>query len=92
VGGGKSVTVGKALAVAQPQGALIQYAVENQKMAAIGNEESLIIDPGARTFDWLVARGTRLVQKQSYSLDRGMSDILRTIADEMTKSLGIRFR
>ena len=66
IGGGKAVTVGKALAVAQPQGALVHYASEHQKMATIGNELSLIIDPGSRTFDWLVARGMRLVQKQSY--------------------------
>ena len=67
VGGSKTVTVAKAMAVAQPQGALVHYASEHQKMATIGNEQSLIIDPGSRTFDWLVARGMRLVQKQSYS-------------------------
>ena len=64
IGGSKVVTVGKAMAVAQPQGALAQFASEHQKMAIIGNEQSLIIDPGSRTFDWLVARGMRLVQKQ----------------------------
>ena len=92
VGAGKTVTVAKVLAVAQPQGALVQFATENQKMDAIGREESLIIDPGARTFDWLVARGTRLVQKQSHSLNRGMSDVLRTLALEISKSTGVQFR
>jgi hypothetical protein len=55
----------------------VHYASEHQKMAEIGHEQSLIIDPGSRTFDWLVARGMRLVQKQSYSFNRGMSDVLR---------------
>jgi plasmid segregation protein ParM len=55
IGGGKAVTVGKAMAVAQPQGALVHYASEHQKMATIGSEQSLIIDPGSRTFDWLPA-------------------------------------
>jgi plasmid segregation protein ParM len=41
IGGGKAVTVGKALAVPQPQGALVHYASEHQKMAIIGNEQSL---------------------------------------------------
>jgi len=91
IGDGKFVTVGKALAVAQPQGALVQYATEQQKMATIGYEESLIIDPGARTFDWLVARRTRLVQKQSNSLLRGMSDILQAIADELSDAAGVKF-
>ena len=80
IGNKKVVTVGKAMAVPQPQGALVHYAFEHQKMATIGNEQSLIIDPGSRTFDWLVARGMRLVQKQSYSFNRGMSDVLRLLA------------
>ena len=92
IGGGKSVTVCKALAVAQPQGALVHYASEHQKMATIGNEQSLIIDPGSRTFDWLVARGMRLVQKQSYSFNRGMSDVLRLLAAEITKDIGSPYR
>lgn len=92
VGGGKSVTVGKAMAVAQPQGALVHYASEHQKMATIGTEQSLVIDPGSRTFDWLVARGMRLVQKQSYSFNRGMSDVLRLLAAEITKDIGSPYR
>lgn len=92
IGGGKTVTVGKALAVAQPQGALVHYASEHEKMAVIGNEQSLIIDPGSRTFDWLVARGMRLVQKQSYSFNRGMSDVLRLLAAEITKDIGSLYR
>ena len=92
IGGGKAVTVDKALAVAQPQGALVHYASEHQKMAVIGHEQSLIIDPGSRTFDWLVARGMRLVQKQSYSFNRGMSDVLRLLAAEITKDIGSPYR
>jgi plasmid segregation protein ParM len=92
IGGGKTVTVGKALAVAQPQGALVHYASEHKKMATIGSEQSLIIDPGSRTFDWLVARGMRLVQKQSHSFTRGMSDVLRILAAEITKSIGSPYR
>jgi plasmid segregation protein ParM len=92
LGGGKTVTVGKAHVVAQPQGALVHYASEHQKMATIGSEQSLIIDPGSRTFDWLVARGMRLVQKQSYSFNRGMSDVLRLLAAEITKDIGSPYR
>jgi plasmid segregation protein ParM len=88
VGGGRTVTVGKALAVAQPQGALVHYACEHKRMTTIGNEQSLIIDPGSRTFDWIVARGMRMVQKQSHSLNRGMSDVFRLLARDITKSIG----
>jgi plasmid segregation protein ParM len=88
IAAGRTLTVGKALAVAQPQGALVHYAAEHEKMASIGTEQSLVIDPGSRTFDWLVCRGMRLVQKQSHSINRGMSDVLRLMAAEISKDIG----
>lgn len=60
VGGGKTVMVRKALAMAQPHGALIDYAAQHGRVAEMQEEHSLVIDPGSRTFDWLVARGMRL--------------------------------
>ena len=92
IGGGKTVTVAKAMAVAQPQGALVHNAAEHKKMATIGTEQSLVIDPGSRTFDWLVTRGMRLVQKQSHSINRGMSDVLRLLAAEISKDVGSPYR
>jgi len=71
---------------------MAHYASVHKKMATIGNEHSLIIDPGSRTFDWLVARGMRQVQKQSHSFNRGMSDVLRLIAAEITKDIGSPYR
>jgi plasmid segregation protein ParM len=92
IGNGKAVTVSKAMAVAQPQGALVAFAAEHGKMDVIDRELSLIIDPGSRTFDWLVARGMRLVNKQSSSFNRGMSDVLRLLAAEISKSIGAPYR
>lgn len=88
VGDGRRVLIRKALVVAQPQGALVHYAAQHGKLDAIGQEQSLIIDPGARTFDWLVARGMRLVQKQSHSLNRGVFDVLQVIATEISAEIG----
>jgi plasmid segregation protein ParM len=92
LGGGRVVTVARAMAVAQPQGALVHYAAEHERMATIGNELSLVIDPGARTFDWLVTRGMRLVQKQSSSINRGLADVLRLLAAEISKDIGSPYR
>lgn len=92
VGNGRKVVVAKAMAVAQPQGALVHYASVHRKMTEIGQQRSLIIDPGSRTFDWLVAQGTRLVQKQSHSINRGMSDVLRLLAHAITKEIGTPYR
>ena len=88
VGGGKVVTVRKALAMAQPNGALIDYATQNDKVEAMEQEHSLVIDPGSRTFDWLVARGMKLSHKQSHSVDRGVSNILQLIADDVSLEIG----
>lgn len=88
IGGGKSVVVKKALAVAQPQGALVDFAWQHQKSATIEREQSLIIDPGSRTFDWLVARGMRLVQNKSHSVNRGVMDMLHAIAAEISTEIG----
>ena len=92
VGGGKTVIVKKARAVAQPQGALVYYASQHQKLKTIDQEHSLVIDPGARTFDWLVAKGMRLVQKKSHSINRGMFDILQAIATEISQDIGTAYR
>ncbi len=88
VGGGKTVEVRKAIAVAQPQGALVYYTAAYHKQKSIEQEQSLIIDPGSRTFDWLLSRGMRLVLKVSNSVNRGMSDILKTIAQEISSDIG----
>ena len=80
VGGGRTVIVRKALVVAQPQGALVYYAATHQKMAMIEHGQSLIIDPGSRTFDWLVAWGMRLFLKTSDWVTRVVSHVLRVIA------------
>ncbi|MEO3714128.1 PRTRC system protein D [Roseateles sp. 2.12] len=88
IGGGKTVVVRKALAIAQPQGALVDFAVQHQKLATIEREQSLIIDPGSRTFDWLVARGMRWVQNKSHSVNRGVSDMLQAIAAEISADIG----
>jgi len=92
VGNDRTVTVRKALAVAQPQGALVYYASVHQKVKAMANEQSLIIDSGARTFDWRVAKGMRLVQKKSHSVNRGMFDAVQAIASEISEDIGTPYR
>lgn len=88
VGEGRRVHVRRVLVVAQPQGALVHYAAQYGKLESIAHEQSLIVDPGARTFDWLVARGMRLVAKQSHSLNRGVLDMLQVIAGEISADIG----
>jgi plasmid segregation protein ParM len=88
VGKGRTVTVSRALAVAQPQGALVTYAVQHGALEAIRQQESLIIDAGSRTFDWLCARGLRLVANRSHSAPYGVYDVTSRIAEAITAEIG----
>lgn len=91
VGGGRSVTVRMAKAMAQPNGALIDYASRQDAVVRMQHEYSLVIDPGSRTFDWLLARGMKLSQKRSHSVDRGILDILNLIADDISAEIGVPY-
>jgi plasmid segregation protein ParM len=83
VGRKRKVVVKRALVVAQPQGALMSFAADNGQLAEVKDSRNLVIDVGARTFDWLVTRGVRVVPRMSHSVTRGVSDILRLIAQEV---------
>jgi plasmid segregation protein ParM len=87
VGRGKTVQVERARVVPQPQGALMYYGHVHNRVAEIRKERSLIIDPGARTFDWLVTQGMQLVEKKSHSVNRGMFDVLQAIASGISKAI-----
>jgi plasmid segregation protein ParM len=88
VGNGRMVTVARALAVAQPQGALVTYAVQHDSLDVIKRQESLIIDAGSRTFDWLCARGLRLVSNRSHSAPYGVYNITHLIAEAISAKIG----
>ncbi|MBK7236322.1 MAG: PRTRC system protein D [Sterolibacteriaceae bacterium] len=84
----KTVIVHKVRVFAQPQGALAGFSATTGNKSVTRGDLNLVIDPGQRTFDWLVSRGMALVQQQSSSTDRGMFDIVRTIAEMISTDLG----
>lgn len=90
--GGNRVVVNSVKAFAQPQGALAFYSVTTGQASVRQGDLNLVIDPGQRTFDWLVSRGMVLVQGQSSSTDRGMHDVLSAIADAISQELGEDYR
>jgi hypothetical protein len=55
------------------------------------NDHSLVIDPGSRTFDWLVAKGMHPSHKRSHSIDRGASHILQLIADDISEEIKVPY-
>ena len=84
----RQVEVKRVVVVAQPQGALMHYASSTGRLAEVMQAKSLIIDVGSRTFDWLVTRGTQVVPRMSHSVNRGVSDVLRAIADAISAEIG----
>jgi plasmid segregation protein ParM len=64
--GGKRIVVKKVRVLAQPHGALMNFALgDADQFAEVKAQRHLIIDPGARTFDWLVGLGLKTIEKRS---------------------------
>ena len=89
LGSGRSVFVERVRVVAQPTGALVQFGHGEDRMGAITGEKSLIIDCGARTFDWLVTQGLRIIEGRSSSVNRGMYDVVKSLADGLGREAGV---
>ncbi|WP_232429511.1 acetate and sugar kinases/Hsc70/actin family protein [Noviherbaspirillum autotrophicum] len=64
----------------------------HNRLAELRREKSLIIDPGARTFDWIVTQGMQQIESKSHSLNRGMFDVLQKIAEGISMKTGTQFR
>jgi plasmid segregation protein ParM len=88
---GKTVEVKKVRVLAQPHGALMNYALAGARLAAVKRERNLIIDCGARTFDWLVSQGLKTLEKRSHAVNRGMHDVLLALADEIGREFRIQY-
>lgn len=92
LGAGRSVIIHKVKVLAQPTGALMYYGKVHNRLAELRRERSLVIDPGARTFDWIVTQGMQQVEGKSHSLSRGMFDVLQKVADGISRKAGTQFR
>jgi plasmid segregation protein ParM len=89
---GRRVKVLRAKALAQPAGALMHYGLMQSRVAQLRKERSLIVDPGRRTFDWLVTQGMQQIDKRSHSVPRGMHDVLQTIIEGISRSTSSHYR
>lgn len=92
VGRKRKVSLGRVIAVAQPQGALFAYATQLGAPSSVAQGRSLVVDVGSRTFDWLVTHGMKVVTKMSDSVTRGVSDVLLAIAREIGRELKEDYR
>lgn len=79
----RSVTV-----TPQPIGAFFDYTIRNNVYGRMRNQTNLLIDPGYYTLDWVVAHGVKMVNARSGAHSGGMSSILSTIGESVSKELG----
>ena len=90
VGHKRRVEVRKVLVAAQPQGALFEYASLAPDRRVMDGR-NLVIDVGLRTFDWLVTSGLKVNVPMSFSVPRGVSEILLEIADRISTEIGEQY-
>jgi plasmid segregation protein ParM len=92
LGKGRRVLVYRVKAIAQPAGALMYFGLTQNRVAQLRKERSLIVDPGRRTFDWIVTQGMQQIDKRSHSVPRGMHDVLHTLVDGISRNTGAHYR
>lgn len=92
LGKGRRVYVKRVKAIAQPAGALMYFGLTQNRVAQLRKERSLIVDPGRRTFDWIVTQGMQQIDKRSHSVPRGMHDVLHALVEGISRNTGAHFR
>lgn len=85
----RSVTVERARVLPQPLGAFFEYAFRNGALEEMNSQNTLIIDPGFFTFDYLLVHGMVPIDSRSDAVYRGMSAVLRAMAEEINNREGL---
>lgn len=86
--GGITVKVKKAIVMAQPTGAFMEYAIKNNMLETVNEQTSLIVDVGYLTFDWLTSNGMKPNGTRSDSAKYGMHAVIQAIAEESKRVEG----
>lgn len=77
----RRITVEKASVIVQPQGALVNYGVNNSRVFQDG--WVLVVDPGGGTLDWFVARGRQPNWQRSGAYPKSMLACAYAVADKI---------
>lgn len=86
----REVTIKHVTVFPQPLGAFFHYiySAEGERRveyAAVRNQMNLMIDIGFFSFDWLLAKGMKEISARSGTVYRGMSAVLKNMAEEISK-------
>lgn len=84
------VVVDKVVVIPQPLGALCMF----ERKCELTNKDmgnTLIIDPGYKTFDWIFSQGMAVDRNRSGSFAGGVSSMLADISNSVGQKLGVGF-
>jgi plasmid segregation protein ParM len=90
LGDNRAVHVARVKAMAQPMGAFLSYAVPHAQRDVMLRERNVIVDPGWRTFDWVVTQSLKVLDKRSDAVNKGMFAVVHAIAEAIGAELGSR--
>lgn len=89
--GDVTVTVHNVMVVPQPLGSLYNYAINSGDFTRFQQTNTLIIDPGYLTFDFLVTKGFAVNPHRSGARPGGMSSILNAIASSIAQTMSVDY-
>lgn len=91
LGDGLTVNVKNVLVVPQPLGALYNYAITGGEFERLMQTNSLVLDGGYHTVDFLTTKGLQINATRSGARPGGMHSILRAISNSIQTKEGIDF-
>lgn len=74
--------------IPQPIGGFFDHAIRNNLYGRLKNQMNLLIDPGYYTLDWVVAQGVKMIDTRSGAHSGGMSSILGSMAESISREIG----
>lgn len=84
----RMVKVERVRALPQPIGAFFDYSIQKNSFKQMQNQMNLVIDPGYFTLDWVVAHGVKIINARSNAHPGGMSAILSSMGEAISRELG----
>lgn len=86
--GYRTIEVGEVRVVPQPVGGMYDFGVRHSMMREIQEGNSLLLDPGYFTFDWVVTRGMKMIHERSNAANNaGMAAVLQSVADQLVEKV-----
>lgn len=89
--GNREFMVKQVMVIPQPLGSLYSHIVQSDNFDHILNTNTLVVDPGYLTFDFLVTKGISVNAVRSGARPGGMNAVLSTIASSISAELNITY-